>query len=87
MSGDHPNFSTRDAAILLADEDDKGTHIQFRSGQHTLMAKAIEGRYPNYRNVIYSHMPESFTIPETHRAALIAWLWSLAGKSNSVRLA
>ena len=81
----HPDFSTRDAAALQSD-DDKGTHIQFRSGPHTFIAKTIEGNYPNYRNVIPSHMPQSVTIPETHRPALIAWLRSLRGKSNSVRL-
>ena len=42
--------------------------------------------YPNYRNVIPGYLPESVTIPETHRSALIAWLRSLKGKSNSVRL-
>ncbi len=31
-------------------------------------------------------MPQSVTVPETHRSALIAWLRSLTGKSNSVRL-
>ena len=61
-------------------------HIQFRSGPHTLIAKTIEGHYPDYRHVIPSYLPESVTIPETHRAALIAWLRSLKGKSNSVRL-
>ena len=81
----HPDFSTRDTAVLQSD-DDKGTHIQFRSGPHTLIAKTIEGHYPNYRNVIPSHLPQSVTIPETHKAALIAWLRSLKGKSNSVRL-
>ncbi len=81
----HSDFSTRDAAVLQTD-DDKGTHIQFRSGPHTLIAKTIEGHYPNYRNVIPSCLPESVTIPETHKAALIAWLLSLKGKSNSVRL-
>jgi DNA polymerase-3 subunit beta len=81
----HPDFSTRDA-VLLQTGDDKGTHIQFRSGPHTFIAKTIEGHYPNYRNVIPSYLPESVTIPETHRAALIAWLRSLKGKSNTVRL-
>jgi DNA polymerase III sliding clamp (beta) subunit (PCNA family) len=84
----HADFSTHDAAVLQTDDgdDDKGTHVQFRSGPHTLIAKTIEGHYPNYRNVIPSHLPESVTIPETHKAALIAWLRSLKGKSNSVRL-
>ncbi len=36
--------------------------------------------------MIPSYLPESVTVPETHRAALIAWLRSLKGKSNSVRL-
>ena len=84
----HPDFSTRDAAVLQADgeDDDKGTHLQFRSGPHTLIARIIVGQYPNYRNVIPSHLPESVTIPETHKGALISWLRSLSGKSNSVRL-
>jgi len=72
----HPDFSTRDAAVLQADGEDadKGTNLQFRSGSHTLIARIIVGQYPNYRNVISGHLPESVTIPETHRCALIAWL-------------
>ncbi len=31
-------------------------------------------------------MPQSVTIPDTHKLALISWLRSLNGKSNSVRL-
>jgi DNA polymerase-3 subunit beta len=81
----HPDFSTRDAAVMQPTKDDDG-HIQFRSGPHTLIAKTIEGHYPNYRNVIPGYMPQSVTIPETHRPALITWLRSLSGKSNSVRL-
>jgi DNA polymerase-3 subunit beta len=84
----HPDFTTRDAAVLQPDdeENDKGTHIQFRSGPHTFIANTIEGHYPNYRNAIPSYMPEFVTIPEAHRAALIAWLRSLKGRSNSTRL-
>jgi DNA polymerase-3 subunit beta len=84
----HPDFSTRDAAVLQTDDgdDDKGTHIQFRSGPHTLIAKTIEGHYPNYRNVIPGYLPQSVTVPETHRAALIAWLRSLGKDQASVRL-
>jgi DNA polymerase III sliding clamp (beta) subunit (PCNA family) len=84
----HPDFTTRDAAVQQPDDgdDDKGTHLQFRSGPHTLIAKTIEGRYPGYRHVIPSHLPESVTVPESHRSALISWLRSLKGKSNSVRL-
>ena len=35
----------------------KESHIQFRSGPHTLIAKTIEGHYPNYRNVIPGYLP------------------------------
>ncbi len=84
----HPDFSTRDAAVQQPDDDDndKGNYLQFRSGPLTLIAKTIEGHYPNYRNVIPGYMPESVTVAESHRSALIAWLRSLKGKSNSVRL-
>jgi hypothetical protein len=68
------------------DDDPEGPQIQIRSGPHTFIAKTIEGHYPNYRNVIPCYMPQSVTVPETHRSALIAWLRSLTGKSNSVRL-
>ena len=81
----HADFSTRDAAVLQ-DDKTEDAHIQFRSGPHTFIAKTIEGHYPNYRNAIPSYMPQSVTIPETHKAALTAWLRSLKGKSNSVRL-
>jgi DNA polymerase-3 subunit beta len=81
----HSDFSTRDAAVLQADET-KDLHIQFRSGPHTFIAKTLEGHYPNYQNVIPGYLPQSVTIPETHRAALITWLQSLTGRSSSVRL-
>lgn len=86
----HPDFTTRDAAILQAkqskEKDGEDHHIQFRSGPHTLIAREIEGSYPNHRNVIPSYLPQSATIAETHRNAVIAWLRSLTGKSNTVRL-
>lgn len=81
----YSDFGSRDAAVLQADKTED-LHIQFRSGPHTLIAKTIEGHYPGYQQVIPSYLPESVTIPETHRPALIAWLRSLSGKSNSVRL-
>ena len=81
----YSDFGSRDAAVLQADKTED-LHIQFRSGPHTLIAKTIEGHYPGYQQVIPSYLPESATIPETHRPALITWLRSLSGKSNSVRL-
>ena len=81
----HPDFTTRDAAVMQPVKEDDA-HVQFRSGPHTLIAKTIDGRYPGYRHVIPSHLPESVTVPENHRSALISWLRSLKGKSNSVRL-
>ncbi len=78
----HPDFNARDAAILQP-ETGEGPHIQFRSGPHTLIARTIEGNYPNYRQVIPPEFLADVTIPETHRSALISWLRSLNGKSNS----
>jgi DNA polymerase III sliding clamp (beta) subunit (PCNA family) len=84
----HPDFAARDAAVMQPDQpkDADAIHIQFRSGPHTLIAKTIEGSYPRYRNVIPGYLPESVTLPESHRAAVISWLRSLKGRSNSVRL-
>jgi DNA polymerase-3 subunit beta len=81
----HPDFTARDAAILQPDAAEN-IHVQFRSGPHTLIARRIEGNYPNYRQVVPHQFLADATIPETHRSALISWLRSLAGKSNSVRL-
>jgi len=83
-----PDFTGRDAAIQQPDYG-QGPHIQFRSGPHTLIARTIEGSYPNYRQVIPRDFLADATIPETHRPALISWLRSLDGKDghgNSVRL-
>ncbi len=81
----HPDFTFRDAAIQQPDNAED-LHVQFRSGPHTLIAKTIEGHYPNYRHVIPGYLPESVTIPETQRTGLISWLRSSGGKYNSVRL-
>ena len=80
----HPDFSLRDAAIQQPDEPGN-LHVRFHSGPHTLIAKTIEGHYPNYRQVIPHQLPESVTIPESHRTGLISWLRSLNGRYNSVR--
>jgi len=81
----HPDFTARDAALLQPDAAED-RHVQFRSGPNTLIARRIEGNYPNYRQVIPGHLPESVTIPEPHKSALISWLRSLVGRANSVRL-
>jgi DNA polymerase-3 subunit beta len=85
----YPDFTARDAAILQAEESDKEADkplVQFRSGPHTLIARAIEGNYPNYRQVIPHEFLADATIPETHRSALISWLKTLDGRSTTVRL-
>ena len=64
-------------------------HVQFRSGPHMLIARTIEGNYPNYSQVIPHEFLADATIPETHRPAVISWLKSLMGKysrSPTVRL-
>jgi len=84
-----PDFTARDAAILQPEQSDKEAdkpHVQFRSGPHTLIAGAIEGNYPNYRQVIPHEFLAEATIPETHRSAVISWLKTLDGRSPTVRL-
>jgi DNA polymerase-3 subunit beta len=80
----HPDFATRDATIRQSD-DCKRPYVEFRSGPHTLIAREIEGTFPNYWQVVPTEFLAEATIPETHRAALIAWLRSLTGRSPSVR--
>ena len=66
----YPDFTTRDAAILqpeVSDQDADKPHVQFRSGPHTLIARTIEGTYPNYRQVIPHEFLADATIPKTHR--------------------
>ena len=81
----HSDFLAREAAIQQPDDPEK-PHVQFRSGPHTFIARSIEGNYPGYRHVIPGYLPESVTIPETHRPAVISWLRTLRGRVNSVRL-
>ena len=80
----HSDFATRDATIRQS-EDGKSPYAEFRSGPHTLIAREIEGSFPNYWQVVPTEFLAEATIPETHRAALIAWLRSLTGRSLSVR--
>ena len=80
----HPDFATRDATIRQSD-DGKSPYAEFRSGPHTLIAKEIEGTFPNYWQVVPTEFLAEATIPETHRPALIAWLRSLTGNRLSVR--
>lgn len=71
---------------MLQPDEAESLHVQFRSGPHTLIARRIEGNYPNYRQVIPNESLADATIPEPHKSTLISWLRSLVGKSNSVRL-
>jgi len=80
-----PDFTARDAGIQQS-EAGKEPHVQFRAGPHTFIARAIEGNYPNYRQVIPREFQAHATIPESQRPALISWLRSVDGKGDSVRL-
>jgi len=81
-----PDFTGHDAAIQQPDAGTTNAHVQIRSGPHTLIARTIEGNYPNYKQVIPREFVAEATIPDAHKAALISWLRSLDGKRNSVRL-
>lgn len=82
----HPDFAGRDAAICQEAANESVTRVVFRSGPHTLVAKTIEGAYPNYRQVIPCEHTAEAVIPETHRPALVTWLRSLSGRRGPVIL-
>ena len=81
----YPDFTGYDAAILQPEEAEN-QHVQFRSGQHTLIATTIAGNYPNYRQVIPHEFLADATIPEKHLTSVISWLKSLDGRSPAVGL-
>ena len=81
----HPDITSRDAAILQ-DDGVANAPVQFRSGPHTLIAKPIEERYPDFQKVIPRDVPVAVTFDECRRIALVTWLRSLRGAVNSVRL-
>ena len=81
----HPDFATRDA-VIQQPNDEANPHVEFRSGPHTFIARKIEHKYPNYRTVVPTEFLAEATISETHRAALVAWLLSVAENRASVRL-
>ena len=81
----HPDFAGRDATVRQPD-DGKSPYAEFRSGPHTLIAKEVKGTFPNYRQVVPTEFLTEALIPETHRPALIAWLKSLPGSSQTVTL-
>ena len=81
----HPDFISRDFEILWPG-DPAVSHIEIRSGFHTLIAKTITGTFPDYRSVIPDCFPASATIPETHRGPLVSRLRSLTGPQTRVRL-
>jgi hypothetical protein len=58
-----PDFLSRDAAVMQPDNPD-GAHVQFRSGPHTLIAKTIEGSYPDYRCAIPGNPAETVTVAD-----------------------
>ena len=82
----HPDFNARDAAILQP-EAGEGPHIQFRSGPHTLIARTIEGNYPNYRQVIPGDSNERVVISREALLETVRRVSLLSSeKSNSVKL-
>ena len=83
----HSDFLSDIATVIWIDhKNEEECRVTPQCGPHTLIARIIVGQYPNCRNVIPGHLPESVTIPETHRPAFIAWLRLLKGKSKSVCL-
>jgi len=84
---DHPAFTTGDVEVLLP-ESPEDHRVGFRSGLHTLIARTVPERFPDYRGVIpdLHDLPAAVTIQETHRVPLVSWLRSLKSPSTLVRL-
>jgi len=67
---DFPDFTARDGAIQQPEEG-KEPHIQFRSGPHTFIARAIDGNYPNYRQVIpHEFLADNYSCVRGKRSSL-----------------
>jgi hypothetical protein len=84
---DHPAFTTGDVEVLLP-ESPEDLRVGFRSGHHTLIARMVPERFPDYRRIIpdLHDLCVAVTIPEIHRVPLVSWLRSLQGPSTLVRL-
>ncbi|CAN5151422.1 hypothetical protein BH23VER1_BH23VER1_32620 [soil metagenome] len=81
----HPDFLGGDVALTLsADEEER--LVEFQAGDHVLICRTVEGRYPDYRQVVPREQPHAVTIPEDQRAAICKWLRSQNGRAGSVRL-
>ena len=81
----HRDFLAGDVTLTLPDDEEKHL-VAFRAGDHVLISRAIEGSYPNYRQVIPREQAHSVTIPEQQRGAVIKWLRSQKGRAEGVRL-
>ena len=67
----------------LEPKDPECQRIAFRSGRHLLVARAISGNYPNYRQVIPAHAKEIAVIPHDRRPGVIAWLRGVGSTNDS----
>ena len=73
-------------ADVAVSEDDEQRFVRFQSGDHLLISKAIEGNYPNWKQVVPKDMVASVTIPEDQRKSLITWLRTLSARDHSITL-
>lgn len=87
---DHPNFHSDLVTFTWVDaKDPEVKRVAFRCGRHLLVATALTGTYPNYRQVVPAQAKELAVIPHDRRSGLIAWLRSLKSGNHhdpSVRL-
>jgi DNA polymerase-3 subunit beta len=81
----HPGFTSVDAHVRMQKLEET-EWISIRSGNHHLMSKLIEGKYPNYRQVIPDKATELVTFSPAHRTSVIKWLRGLSDRISAVNL-
>lgn len=64
--------------------DQAPDHLRLESGDHTLVTRLIDGRFPDWKQVIPREHHASVTFAECHRAAVIGWLRSAGRRGKEV---
>jgi len=84
-----PEFRSTTCGVTLWEDAKDGEeagdrHVRFESGNHVLVSRTLDGKYPAWKQVVPREMVASVTIPEDRRKALITWLRTLSARDHSV---
>lgn len=77
---------TTHAEAPEAGREETVNRVCFRCGPHTLVSPAIDGNYPEWRQVVPRDMVASVTVAEASRAGLVGWLRGLRERDAAVIL-